>query len=409
MRRRFRLGQLDMGQAYFGRMENLDPQVRQVYAEFGLAMSVAQLLERQLVGLVVAAYEPPSGKLTAEEYDGLLAKLSKQTLGALIQKLRESFEVPADFDLRLQEALRLRNWLAHGYFHDQTAEFQLQDGRSRMILELDTISGRLHELYGYFDHLLISWLSDPSMRTRKLIIDGLRETKEQPIVILGFDPGGARQFGWCVAQPRDDGKLQLHASGIASHAAGALRAVLTKAANLGRIAAAGIDSPLLWVADGDRKADKTIREAIQRVGATNVGGRVQQVNSLRGACLSQGILVAHLLRRELPEIRITESHPKALLWLLHVASNELPVANVGINHLVNLIQSESLHMSEHERDAALGAVAAWAMMSKRSGWRDLYQDEQNAFAPVSPVEYWMPVGDPKTQAGGEGTDLSEGR
>jgi len=100
-------------------MENLDPQIRAVYAHFGLAMSVAQLLERQLVSLVIAAHEPPSGKLTADEYDGLLAKLSKQTLGTSIHKLRKSFELPADFDLRLQESLRLRNWLTHRYFADK--------------------------------------------------------------------------------------------------------------------------------------------------------------------------------------------------------------------------------------------------------------------------------------------------
>jgi len=392
-------------------MENLDPQVREVYAEFGLAMSVAQLLERQLVYLVIAAYEPPSGKLTEEEYDSLLAKLSKQTLGTLIQKLRQSFEVPADFDQRLQEALDLRNRLAHRYFHDRTAEFQLQEGRSRMIRELDSISHRLDELYGYLDHLLVSWLESPGMRTRKLIIEGLREAMEERMVILGFDPGGVRRFGWCVAQAKHDGKLQLRASGIESHAAGALKAALMKAANFGRIAAAGIDSPLLWVADGDRKADKAIRSAMKQVGATNVGGTIQQVNSLRGACLSQGLMVAHLLRRELPEIRITESHPKALLWLLHVASAERPVENVSISHLGAFIQSESPSLSDHERDAALGAVAAWAMMSNRSGWRDLYQDEQNAFAPVSPVEYWMPAPDiaPKTGAGGDGASLCERR
>jgi hypothetical protein len=158
-------------------MENLGPQVAEVYAEFGLAMSVAQLLERQLVSLVIAAYEPPLGKLTADEYDGLLANLSKHTLGTLIQKLRKSFDVPAGFDLRLEEALRLRNWLTHHYFADRAAEFQSPEGRSEMIRELDGISDRLNELDMYFDHLLVNWLVEPSMRTRKLIIDVLAQSQ----------------------------------------------------------------------------------------------------------------------------------------------------------------------------------------------------------------------------------------
>jgi hypothetical protein len=130
---------------------------------------------------------------------------------------------------------------------------------------------------------------------------------------------------------------------------------------------------------------------MKRLGAINVGGTVQHVNSLRGACLSQGIMAAHLLRRELPEIRITESHPKALLWILHIARIKRPVAEIGIGHLGDFIESESPHLSEHERDAALGAVAALAMMNKWSGWRDLHREEKNAFNPVSPVEYWMPL------------------
>ena len=211
------------------------------------------------------------------------------------------------------------------------------------------------------------------------------------MVILGFDPGGKNQFGWCVAQGTNSGHLHLCASHVASHADEAVRAALRRAADFGRVEAAGIDSPLFWVADGDRKADKSVRSAMKRLGAKNVGGTVQQVNSLRGACLSQGVMAAHLLRREVPEIRITESHPKALLWLLHIAKIKRPVAEIGIGHLGDFIESESQRLSDHERDAALGAVAAWAMMNTWSGWRDLHREEKNAFSPVSPVEYWMPL------------------
>jgi hypothetical protein len=211
------------------------------------------------------------------------------------------------------------------------------------------------------------------------------------MVILGFDPGGKNQFGWCVAQSSENGHLQLRTSGVTSHAEEAVTTALRKAEEFGRVEAVGIDSPLFWVADGDRRADKSIRSAMRRFGAINVGGTVQQVNSLRGACLSQGMMAAHLLRRELPEIRITESHPKALLWLLHIAAINRPVIEIGIGHLGDFIDSDCPCLSDHERDASLGAVAASAMMNKRSGWRDLCREEKNAFSPVPAVEYWMPV------------------
>lgn len=213
------------------------------------------------------------------------------------------------------------------------------------------------------------------------------------MVILGFDPGGVNNFGWCVTQAKNDAQLRLRDSGVENYAEGAIEAALAKAEGFGEIGAAGIDSPLFWVPKGDRQADKTVRSAMKQLGAVYVGGTVQQVNSLRGACLTQGIMSAYLLRRKLPAIRITESHPKALLWLLRIANVECRVDNVTMSHLGDFIESDSPHLSDHKRDAALGAVAAWAMINSRNGWRDLYQDEKNPFAPVSPVEYWMPISD----------------
>jgi hypothetical protein len=68
---------------------------------------------------------------------------------------------------------------------------------------------------------------------------------------------------------------------------------------------------------------------------------------------------------KLPDIRITESHPKALLWLLHVAKVERPIAKVSIGHLSDLIESESPRLSDHERDAALAALAALGLTQKQ--------------------------------------------
>jgi hypothetical protein len=211
------------------------------------------------------------------------------------------------------------------------------------------------------------------------------------MVILGFDPGGERRFGWCVAHVTQ-GRLRLRCADIASNAKEAVDAVIEKASSE-EVVAAGIDSPLMWVSKGDRKADVTVRIAIEKLGAPYPNGTVQHVNSLRGACLSQGIMAAHLLRRVLPDIRITESHPKALLWLLNIATKGHPEGDVGVSGLSDLIESNAMDLSDHERDAVLGAVAAFAMIENRSGWRNLYRDEEAkyGFTPVPNVEYWMPI------------------
>lgn len=85
---------------------------------------------------------------------------------------------------------------------------------------------------------------------------------------------------------------------------------------------------------------------------------------------------------------------------MEIANKERPVREVRMAHLSKLIdcdwQEPSEHLqepSEHERDAALGAVAALEMLRKADGWRDLALDENDAFVPVAPVEYWMPIND----------------
>lgn len=134
-----------------------------------------------------------------------------------------------------------------------------------------------------------------------------------------------------------------------------------------------------------------IRQMMRERGAQNVGGTVQSLNSLRGACVAQGVIAAHLLRMEIPSIRITESHPKALLWLIDIATSRHGVSQIQISHLKELLECDLELSCDHERDAALGSIGAWAMFVKRPGWWNLFVDEIEPFVPVAPVEYWMPM------------------
>ncbi len=212
------------------------------------------------------------------------------------------------------------------------------------------------------------------------------------MVILGFDPGGEGSFGWCVAEQTSDNRFWLPDTNVEDHAERAVSTALKRAANYGPVEAAGIDSPLFGVAKGDRNADGRIRDAMKERKAPNIWSTVQHVNWLRGACVVQGIMAARLLRRELSNIRITETHPKALLWLKDIANRNRRPVEIQWEQISQLIKSEPREpYIEHERDAALGCVAALAMLEKPRDWRDLFQEEKDGFAPVTPVEYWMPI------------------
>jgi len=207
---------------------------------------------------------------------------------------------------------------------------------------------------------------------------------------LGFDPGGQKNFGWAVCSSMGS-SLEVIATGVADHARGAVDAAIASMPEKAEAIGAGIDAPLFWVEDGKRSIDKAIRNAIKRLGAPFPQGTVQQVNSLRGACLVQGVVVAKLLREHFHDIGITESHPKALLYLLGITDQHRSPADVTIGDLSSYVIAREKQVTSHERDAVLGSVSSWAQHKQLEGWKDLYREEKD---PISPFgykpSYWMP-------------------
>ena len=178
------------------------------------------------------------------------------------------------------------------------------------------------------------------------------------MIVAGFDPGGRGKFGWCVLRtnPFDDALNERDVTvGTAEHAISARDAVIQVLG--GEIAeGAGIDAPLFWQTSG-REIDRKLHAL--------------HLNSLRGGCLVQGLLVGRELKAMFPKIRLTEVYPKVLIDYL----NNGPV----------------VWNNEHERDAFLAAIAASAMIEGRMGWRNRIPVANNeVWMPIGEVEYWLP-------------------
>jgi hypothetical protein len=80
--------------------------------------------------------------------------------------------------------------------------------------------------------------------------------------LVGFDPGGDEQFGWCVIEGTTR-PLSLVHSGCVSDAAAAVDAVVRAVGVRSRIDGVGIDGPLFWTPSGRRRVDWIVREAIK--------------------------------------------------------------------------------------------------------------------------------------------------
>jgi hypothetical protein len=209
-------------------------------------------------------------------------------------------------------------------------------------------------------------------------------------VTFGFDPGGAGDFGWAVLERDFSARLaRVRAAGSASHAAHAVSAACAELAPGDRVIAAGIDSPMYWTPSGDRAAELIVRDAMRARGAPNVGGTVQHPNSLRGACVVQGPTTALLLRQRFQSIAITEAHPKALVWLLGIATKgRQPRALLPEDFRPFLDCSYSC---EHERDACLAAWTALSMATRKAGWTNLVEREADVLFIAGDVGYWLPL------------------
>jgi len=143
----------------------LDPeseQVREVFAHYGRAMYAAQCLEQSifqhlvffdLFPKTIAAHTTPDN--WTANFDQYEARELGQTMGKLVRRLQQVGQSTEAVERLLAQALKDRNWLAHGYFSDRAVEFTVPSGRLEMIEELKTISDQFFSCTNEID---VVWL-----------------------------------------------------------------------------------------------------------------------------------------------------------------------------------------------------------------------------------------------------------
>ena len=132
-------------------------QIKEVYANFGLAMYQAHCLERQLAIILAAEYRPGPIGTTDTENGNVLEKLFSMTMGELVRKINEIGALSEDERKRLNIALKTRNRLAHRYFWDRYVEFTSASGRDSMIDELRDAADQFSILFGLFSNKEVEW------------------------------------------------------------------------------------------------------------------------------------------------------------------------------------------------------------------------------------------------------------
>lgn len=186
---------------------------------------------------------------------------------------------------------------------------------------------------------------------------------------VGADPGGKGKFG--LAFLDEDGKLWCTRVSSVDEAAGTIF-------GKGEILGLGIDAPMWWSSaeGGGRNADQLLRK---KYGIHP--GTVQSVNSLRGAALVGGAMLAFRIRQRFREAKITEAHPKALL------SGPGPGRD-GFPQRFCISSGWPGKDEEDEQDAAIAAICAREGFSGR--WiTDLAAKQYRHESEQNPDSYWL--------------------
>lgn len=118
-------------------MSNDAREIKEISALFGRLVFFIQAFERQLGITLASVCLTDPDAVTREQYDALLSRNFKKTLGQLFHKMKDDLNIPDDVKQEIEAALQLRNFLIHNYFWERMIEFNTSTGRQAMLEELD--------------------------------------------------------------------------------------------------------------------------------------------------------------------------------------------------------------------------------------------------------------------------------
>jgi hypothetical protein len=126
------------------------PKLDDVYRKFGDASEAAQLLETELGNRLIEhgiVKENLANQRDPHRAADLFREINKHTLGQLIAKLKTKNQSIANLEGVLAKALDERNRLFHSFYRQHNLRRNSDEGRQRMLDDLDAIHNTLLDAY----------------------------------------------------------------------------------------------------------------------------------------------------------------------------------------------------------------------------------------------------------------------
>lgn len=150
---------------------NESDQTREVYARYGLAMYFAQVVEHGMANIGWLLSLSAHGREASGDLEAQIAK----TFGELVNDLRRRNGPPHLVEV-LEEARRLRNFLAHAYFKERIDHFVNSAGRTELVAELCGFVDRFQEIDTELEDIAL-WLGHQHGLTRELLEGAVEELR----------------------------------------------------------------------------------------------------------------------------------------------------------------------------------------------------------------------------------------
>ena len=206
-------------------------------------------------------------------------------------------------------------------------------------------------------------------------------------IIVGYDPGGDRKHGLALLTVNGGKVVEIQTK---THAT--VQCVLNELSKIDPLAI-GLDTLTCWSSGraGWRPADRALQMRYPEVSDS-----VMAPNALRGAMCINGMIVMHQLhqlRKGLPDLLVTETHPKVLYHALRPPClHEYGTPNGDMDAWLSKKLTVALKTkNDHEWDAAISAYAAF--MAYYEHWKtDLHQleDRKGLIEPVKDTLFAWP-------------------
>lgn len=117
-------------------LSDADYQTREVYAHYGDAVSAANTLEHELIIFLTLVQNTAKPRATQGSWDHFFSKNIRLTMGVLVQKIQPHLGIDLSLQKDLNDAVKVRNDLAHYYFRERALHFCTFESREAMITEL---------------------------------------------------------------------------------------------------------------------------------------------------------------------------------------------------------------------------------------------------------------------------------